>query len=85
MSEDDKVKDHPAKDNKTPSETIAAQLLDAERKKLNDELKRAVEEVSKAHDVLVNAVQKAVEIEEKMRDLPGRKIDLKAIAASLGI
>lgn len=85
MDEETKVQNHPAKDNKTPSETIATQLVDAEKKKKQEELKKSLEEVIKAREVLVNAVSKAQELEEDIRDMANRKLDLKSLAKALDL
>ena len=82
MSDDKKVETIP---NKNPVENIANQLVDIERKKLTDKLKKELEEVAAARKVLIAAVQKAQETEDELTSIGKTKLDLKLLAKSLGL
>ena len=81
MSDDKKIETIP---NKSPVENIANQLVDIERKKLTDKLKKELEEVAEARKVLIAAVKKAQETEDELTSIGTTKLDLKSLAKSLG-
>lgn len=70
---------------RNPSDSAVNQLVEAERKKKQDELKKAVEEAMKAKEALTNAVQKVMDLEDEIKGLGDNKLDLKGLADALGI
>ena len=80
---DNKVED--LKQSKNPVDSILNQFNEAEKKKLQEELKKALEEVMSAKQVFINAVGKAVGIEKKIKEVGSDKLDLASLAKSFGL
>jgi hypothetical protein len=83
----DKPEDNIAtiKQGKTPIDTVSNQLVDTERKKLMEDLKKGYSEVSAAKTVLTQAVQKVLNIQDSISSLDKNKLDIKELADILGI
>lgn len=84
MSDDDKVESLP-KNSKNQVEQITNNLIETEKKKKQEELKKAVEEAIAAKKVLINAISKVKDIEEEIKDISNNKLDFNNLAKALGL
>lgn len=79
MTEDDNVDKLPV--GKTPADTVANQLLEAQKKKKQEEFKKAMTEVTAAAEVFFNAVDKAEALSQEIGEL--KKVDFGALRKAL--